>query len=120
MKKQEITIAEILHYAADYCLYDDYYEFLYNWYPNGEKQLRSCWAIRTATEHFGVTKLLIERIMIGLRNLGLDPSNPEMFPSSVDSVKFPSSNDPVRFHEIQQQRYAWLKFCALLAEEQGV
>ena len=110
MQNQEPTIAEILHYAADNCLYADYHEHIYDWYPDTKRKY-SCDAIRLATEHFGVTASMLGRIMKGLQNLGLDTGSTGAFLATLD---------PYLFNEIQQQRYSWLKFCALLAEEQGV
>lgn len=111
MKKQEPTIAEILHYAADYCLIATQNEYFSSNAARLQKMKYSCNAIDEAVCRLRATKATAVRIRTGLTNLGLDVKAGKAWPEDL------SEN---RFNEIQQQRYAWLKFCALLAEEQGV
>lgn len=111
---KEIKISEVLHLAADEYLaqgIDDE-----TWH--GPYQY-SCCAIEKALakilqnpvpatfhRHYSIIKQ-------GLRNLGLENL------SSVEAFKeFENFYDPTP--ESQGARYMWLKFCALLAEEQGV
>ncbi len=91
------TIAEVLHYAAD--------NFL--WHPeNGENKFEpSCSAIYWACENLQISRKQREKIFKGLQNMGLDTSVfDEFIPGAAR----------------QGARYAWLKFAALIAEEQGV
>lgn len=106
MKKKEPTIAEILHYAADYCLHHDYYQYLANDWPC-IKQKYSCDAIAEAVDRLNASKDTLDVIFDGLENLGLARATFNAFDNADE------------FNEVQQQRYSWLKFCALLAEEQG-
>jgi len=118
-----VTIAEILHYAADHCL-DETFDSTRVRFVSGDPHLYSCNAIHAAARelmqpglvivssagHYvyapDTVKILV-RIETGLVNLGLN----------INSLK--SFNDVPRSMR-QQARYAWLKFCAMLAEEQGV
>lgn len=100
----EPTIAEILHYAADVCLWDGITSV--HW-PDADPA--SCCAIGSACVAL-IPKFSEEyfyRIDAGLRNMGLN----------TDDVNFLTfQRGPKR----QGARYAWLKFAAMIAEEQGV
>ena len=105
-----ITIAEILHRAADEhlnvsdCPWD---------YIQGQDRF-SCCAIDDAIDHlfdgdlshYGPDRLC-EQIIAGLRAMGLEPE---------DCYQF----EDVPYNDRQGARYAWLKFAAMIAEEQGV
>lgn len=110
MKKY--TIAEILHIAADKYLASKASES-YSW-GTGSKDKYSCCAIAEAVYNLVDTgeyekELTIARISEGLEAMGC-PVN------SLDAF-----NDRGQFNpENQQARYAWLKFAAMMAEEQGV
>lgn len=100
-------ISEVLHLAADKFLWDGW-----GWTErNIGKSEYSCDAIwqAIASYPFGADKDgYNKRIRHGLRNLGLHPDSLYAFD------EFRSSQ------ERQAIRYAWLKFCAMMAEEQGV
>lgn len=105
------TIAEILHIAADDFLAVKKSEYRYH---GGNKEKFSCCAVKEAVYalygYFDVeTYALIERIYQGLENMGCPTGSSYAF------------NNNGRFvQESQQARYAWLKFAAMMAEEQGV
>lgn len=94
------TIAEVLHLAADtflwpggvYCSTDDDNVF-------------SCFAIERAAKHL---QTRYGPIKIGLRRMGLCTDSANEF------------NEFPRGTKRQAARYAWLKFAAMIAEEQGV
>lgn len=106
--KQQITIAQILHLAADKYLYSGSGQVL-NFY--------SCCAIQSALSGFLIrgkltiseSKELERRIFKGLKNMGLNPSATNQFGEFATFSR-----------ESQGARYAWLKFAAMIAEEQGV
>jgi hypothetical protein len=108
------TIADILHLAADKHLASKDGE----WLVNGNKEKFSCCAMSEAVwKLWHEDKIeseverddLINRCSDGLKAMGC-PVN------SVDAF-----NDGSKFNaENQQARYAWLKFAAIIAEEQGV
>jgi hypothetical protein len=106
------TIAEILHYAADKCLAAKPSEY---WSNGGNKEKFSCSAMYEAVISLNRTftsdeiEVVIDRIHKGLKAMGCPVD-------SVDAFK-----DDFQFNtENQQARYAWLKFAAIIAEEQGV
>ena len=112
---KKVKISEILHRAADKHL----------WSGGGGTTRRngdtfSCHAIHEAIgKVYGVpfwgvdqtgtpaNKLWL-RIKEGLENLGLNCGSATAF------------RELPTMYDRQQSRYAWLKFCAILAEEQGV
>ena len=101
------TIADIFHYAADHCLWDGRVSNSLHYF--------SCFALSEAIKEFaghhpGTRSFdaYDSIICIGLSELGLDCN-------SVGAFREFTTN-PAR----QGARYAWLKFCAMLAEEQGV
>ena len=102
----DVKISEILHTAADEHLSANKY-----CYPFGSKTLFSCDAIRAACRSLMpdyATQLRMEEIIeAGLENLGLQTNGRHEFDNVPRGTK-------------QAARYQWLKFCALLAEEQGV
>jgi len=111
MDCQKVTIAEVLHLAADEFLWvgnDCYFSTTFN--------TASCLAINEAIESLfpiefpienSQSSMMRETIMQGLENMGLD----------VDNINFGS----FRYGSDRQgARYAWLKFAAMIAEEQGV
>lgn len=89
------TIAEVLHYAAD--------NFLANsGIPSRGRHYFSCLAVKKAAR---VLRVPSDPIIIGLRNMGVAPASTLEFYDVKDT---------------QGARYMWLKFAALIAEEQGV
>lgn len=106
------TISDALHLAADkYLAAHDRYE-------GGCKERFSCLAvIEAAYELEGdYHSLFRQRLMDGLRNMGCDTSSSDLFKIYGDNVDdFSEIN-----HKVQGMRYMWLKWAALMAEEQGV
>jgi hypothetical protein len=116
----QYTIAEILHYAADKCLAAKENEY---WVNDGEKEKYSCSAVMLAIEHqmyrlemYGVevpymeALALYKRIISGLKAMGCPVESSNAFSDEYNKIN----------KENQQTRYAWLKFAAMMAEEQGV
>ena len=112
---KEYTIAEILHYAADKKLASKEEQC---WNRGGTKEKFSCCAVQeavwelwnkdeTASEY--ERDKLINRCSEGLKAMGCPTSSTDAF---GDEGVFNAEN--------QQARYAWLKFAAIIAEEQGV
>jgi hypothetical protein len=96
------TIAEVLHRAAD--------KFLWN--GSGRNPIRiptcSCFAVAAALGRDPEDYKPFGPVYTGLRRMGVDPFEIGLF----DEFEY----GPER----QAARYAWLKFAAMIAEEQGV
>jgi len=105
-----ITIAEVLHRSAD--------EFLSlyskSWLGYDARNSYSCMAVSdclsTLWEEGVITRdeecQLETDIFIGLEAMGVDTNSVEQF------AEFP-------YNMMQDARYGWLKFAAMIAEEQG-
>ena len=113
MKKY--TIAEILHYAADKKLASKEEQC---WNRGGTKEKFSCCAVSEAVRELwnkdeivseGERDELIDRTIKGLAAMGCPTDSMDAFNDRGEFVE-----------ENQQARYAWLKFAAMIAEEQGV
>ena len=113
MKKY--TIAEILHIAADKHLASKEEQC---WNRGGSKEKFSCCAMSEAVWKLwnedqiaseGELYDLINRCSDGLKAMGCPTDSLDAF---NDNREF--------FAENQQARYAWLKFAAIIAEEQAV
>lgn len=102
MPKKKISIAQILHKAADEYLWDGE---LTNAPTRKSRAVWSCNAVYDCADDQGYD---YEIILEGLDNMGLIHEPSESF------KEFHSS--PQR----QAARYTWLKFAAMIAEEQGV
>jgi hypothetical protein len=107
---KEYTIAEILHYAADKCLASKKEQY---WTFGGNKEKYSCCAVDEAyIKLIGFVDYPTNQsraIRKGLENMGCPIE-------SIDAF----DDNGVFLEENQQARYAWLKFAAMMAEEQGV
>jgi len=110
------TIADVLHRAADEFLVVDYLESCM------QKERYSCLAVESALfkyEQEGVLTMpevvdLFSRIREGMEKMGVPTDSLEAFCSWC-------LDECVRYSKkIQAARYNWLKFAALIAEEQGV
>lgn len=110
---KKLTIAEILHIAADKYLWDGSGKFIDS--PLDKEEF-SCCAIYTvvlnnwSSLQFAGCNPLAADAMIdnGMRAMGLKPMSTKEF------------NDVPPGPKRQAARYAWLKFAAMIAEEQGV
>jgi hypothetical protein len=109
------TIAEILHLAADKKLASKESQC---WHRGGSKEKFSCCAVSEVIfDLYNCGKIatidereeLINRTNEGLRAMGCPTDSIDAFD---DRGEFIAEN--------QQARYAWLKFAAIIAEEQGV
>jgi hypothetical protein len=89
------TIAEVLHRAADKCL------------PKGERDDYSQCSCVAAEAAAGALTPMALRVSAGLEEMGV-PTDPGCFDEFEPGI------------ERQSVRYAWLKFAAMIAEEQGV
>lgn len=109
--KMKPKISEVLHLAADKYLAANAHD-----YCRKNKARFSCGAVLDA-------KLSLRRegappwrdIMIGLRKMGCDTSSRNLFIKYGDT--FCGQNEINE--EVQGMRYFWLKWAALMAEEQG-
>lgn len=101
-----MKISKVLHKAADKHLAHDYDSFAH---PSLDKERFSCTAISLAVNN---DYELEERVRIGLQNMGC-PTD------SVYAFTDMGYDDDLDI-ETQGARYMWLKFAALMAEEQGV
>ena len=113
MNKQ-YTVADVLHYAADKCLaYDKRYT------AYGIQEKFSCCAVDEAvyqlTGHF-YGDGLYNRVFDGLKVMGCNKNSQTLFEKYGDQPYEYSSVDET----VQGMRYMWLKWAALMAEEQGV
>lgn len=104
---KEYTIAEILHYAADKCLASKKEQYWASF--DGNKEKYSCCAVDEACLKLTGSFDESFRVKKGLENMGCPIDSMDAF---NDSGEFSAEN--------QQSRYAWLKFAAIIAEEQGV
>lgn len=116
MKKQP-TIADVLHCAADNHLLAE------SRYSEGRHKERfSCCAVDEAILHLTGALYSIDssrlrrRVMDGLKAMGCDTGSSKLFIKYGDK---PMSCDYIN-PEVQGMRYMWLKWAALMAEEQGV
>lgn len=112
---KEYTIADILHYAADKKLASKEKQL---WNRGGNKEKFSCCAVSEAVYELwdndkivsqGKRDELINRCTKGLQAMGCPTSSMVAF-----------DDHGIFVEENQQARYAWLKFAAIMAEEQGV
>ena len=111
MKKKKLLISHLLHYAADHCLNNKGSTGIH-------KNKFSCGAVCDAYYiHNGAVDkdFLLTDVLNGLNNMGCDRSSPSLFRKHGDPVYF---NETVE--SVQGMRYMWLKWAALMAEEQGV
>jgi hypothetical protein len=109
MTKKQPTVADVLHYAADNCLASTEYE-----YKNvNNKHKYSCTAVTEACDilHGNMQYGAWSGIMAGLKEMGCPIRS---------STVFGDKGFGVFSEENQQARYFWLKWAALMAEEQGV
>lgn len=105
-KRSEATVADVLHLAADKYLAANRQQ-----YDTDDNRVRfSCNAVVDACLTLEVP---ISEVMFGLRNMGCDTSSCALFRKYGDKP-FEISE------EVQGMRYMWLKWAALMAEEQGV
>ena len=110
MNKQ-YTIADVLHCAADKCLaYDKRYT------ADGIKEKFSCCAVEEAIFCLTGDLALRRRVKAGLTAMGCDTGNDTLFKKYGDNPDEYGYINP----EVQGMRYMWLKWAALMAEEQGV
>jgi hypothetical protein len=116
MKKKQHTVADVLHLAADKCL------VAHALYSEGVgKEKFSCCAIDEAIykihgAYYGYeSSQLRRRVVEGLKNMGCSTGSQTLFRKYGDPTDYGAVN-----HEVQGMRYMWLKWAALMAEEQGV
>lgn len=116
MKTKQHTVADVLHYAADKCL------VAHSQYSEGSKQKYSCCAIHEAVYQMtgklysGESNALRRRVIAGLKAMGCNTGSMTLFKKyGDDHLDYSAVN-----HRVQGMRYMWLKWAALMAEEQGV
>jgi hypothetical protein len=116
MTKKQPTVADVLHLAADKCL------VAHVRYSEGRgKEKFSCCAIDEAIykihgAYYGYESSQLRRcVREGLKNMGCNTGSSTLFARYGDPQDYDKIN-----HEVQGMRYMWLKWAALMAEEQGV
>lgn len=116
MASKQPTIAAILHCAADKCL------VAHSRYSEGcGKEKYSCCAIdealykMTGSAYSGDSNRLRHRVVDGLKAMGCKTRSSTLFKNYGDVNDYNTVN-----HDVQGMRYMWLKWAALMAEEQGV
>lgn len=115
-KKKQPTVADVLHFAADKCL------VAHSRYGEDRVERFSCCAVEeaiykmTGNGYIGESVLLRRRVLDGLKNMGCNTGSMNLFKKHGD---VPSEWDNIN-HRVQGMRYMWLKWAALMAEEQGV
>ena len=100
-----VTVADVLHYAADRLLAVDRDDAKLNEY----KHRFSCCAVENAADELGVESV---DILEGLWEMGC--------PTNSGTAFEPFGYGRALTDDIQGARYLWLKLAALIAEEQGV
>ena len=114
--KKRYTIADVLHLAADKCLVAHV-----RYSEGGNREKFSCCAIAEAIyqihgAYYGYeSSQLRRRVVEGLKNMGCNTGSHTLFRKYGDPADYGAVN-----HEVQGMRYMWLKWAALMAEEQGV
>lgn len=114
-------ISKVLHLAADKYLSE---------MPGDGKAKFSCWAIEDALNELApsrgrgaydvcyhlprAAKRISQRVQAGLQAMGCETG------SSYQFREFESKYDGLATPESQGARYLWLKWAALMAEEQGL
>jgi hypothetical protein len=115
MTKKQPTVADVLHLAADKCL------VAHERYEGVGKEKFSCCAIDEAIyqihgAYYGYESSQLRRCVVeGLKNMGCHTGSHTLFWKYGDPSDYSAVN-----HEVQGMRYMWLKWAALMAEEQGV
>jgi hypothetical protein len=104
MTKKQATVADALHLAADKYLAANRQQ------RDRFKALYSCGAVGDACVELNVN---FGGVLVGLRNMGCDTASSTLF------HKYGDNNFNIS-EEVQGMRYMWLKWAALMAEEQGV
>jgi hypothetical protein len=131
-KGKQVLISDILHDAADKFLQYNRndqapYRFMYNdglsvQQETCDAERFSCCAVEAAIAYnFGIgrwvddTKKLSKKVKQGLRAMGCPTGSSTAFSKYGDNNNWQFEN-----HEVQGMRYMWLKWAAMMAEEQGV
>jgi hypothetical protein len=103
-KRSEATVADALHLAADKYLAANHQQ-------RDRCQSRySCGAVGNACVELNVN---FGGVLVGLKNMGCDTTSSTLF------HKYGDNNFNIS-EEVQGMRYMWLKWAALMAQEQGV
>ena len=109
--KKKPKISEVLHLAADEYLAANAHDY---WHKN--KARFSCAAIMDAKLSLRWDRTPNWRdILTGLREMGCDTSSSNLFVKYGDAYIGQNGIN----EEVQGMRYFWLKWAALMAEEQG-
>lgn len=112
----EVKISEVLHLAADKYLAEDWE------YDRVLQDEFSCIAIIMAVKELVPSRKIADsfynRIRIGLEEMGIDTYRGSQFDEFCTTSTIP---DWLNINKASQgARYTWLKFAAMIAEEQGV
>lgn len=116
MKKKQHTIADVLHYAADKVL------IAHSRCSEARAEKFSCCAVDeaiyqiTGRLYTDESNALRRRVFDGLKAMGCNTGSHTLFKNYGDKPYLYSYINS----EVQGMRYMWLKWAALMAEEQGV
>jgi hypothetical protein len=114
------TVSTILHAAADKYLASKNDEYKYN-SSTSIKEKFSCCAISSVIREemrlssYDDRKIMLRNIYDGLQIMGCDVHSCDLFSKYNDPAIFGFINK-----DVQGMRYIWLKWAALMAEEQGL
>lgn len=104
------AVEEAIRYSF-LMLNPDKLDELTHWFNHKERSLRH-WG-----DHEVQISDFIDRVQQGLRNMGLCTASSGVYKRFKKEAKAKGLN---ALKEVQQARYVWLKFAAMMAEEQGV
>lgn len=116
MKTKQYTVADVLHYAADKVL------IAHSRYSEARAEKFSCCAVdeaiyqMTGRLYTDESNALRRRVIAGLKAMGCNTGSHTLFKKYGDK---PNEYSYIN-SEVQGMRYMWLKWAALMAEEQGV
>jgi hypothetical protein len=108
-----VKISNVLHLAADEFLAHEWTD-IHRSPDEGTRCTYSCGAINVACNHLEVSAHLRTNLIRGIKRMGVGVRSFTEFDDVAVGLPYAES-----FKRRQEARYAWLKFAAHIAEEQG-